>query len=941
MKNPVVIAAMALLCAWAAPAHAFTHPGIPLTTADIAFLKANLNTEPWKSGYAALVGDGHSSLDYKMLGPFQHVNRNFYNTYDHEWEWKSDMQAVFNLAMMWAFTGDARYAKKSHDILLAWAKTQTKFNGIEAPFDLGDYVYCYAGGADILRGTWSGWTTNDTTTVQNYFRKVLCPESPGLSGSGSQGMEGLLAELGVAVFCDDTASFNAIASLTVTDGDTGLRDTLANGEVGDTGRDQGHTSLYINNLALIGEIFWKQGVDLFSAWDNRILACGEYDARFNMPGPTPPFVSFGTPFWGPFTTIGGEPRSCGPSRRAMNILLAAYAVRKGISAPWCELYANDLNEDGNSFLFRKSADPSTAAPLVIPTFPPMASQTKGLTNADLNGSTPAGSGVYDNGTWSLTGGYGDKDPWTSALGNDSVHFAYKQIEGDFTMVAKVTSVTGTEGAKAGIMARDALGNATYRSWVAITPKPNCERAIRGWSSLPYGSNAQSMGFGISKIPYWVKMERVGDRIQTFVSQTGGDWSPACVADFKGLPSTLYVGLFDTSFATGTSNSATFTNVCLTGGDGGNVTTPAAPFSVLAAGADSRVQLRWNESFGATGYKVKRSTASGSGYVPIATVSNTTYTDTTAVNGTTYYYVVSAVNSKGESANSPQDSAKPIASLVNVAFGGSPNDSAGKSGGDEGAAKAFDENPGTKWLGPAVSWLQYDFGENNAQTIKRYAITSGNDVPERDPKSWKFQGSNDGTTWTTLDSRTNQASFPYRSQTISYDIATPHPYRFYRLNVTANNGDANTQLSELALLTDTGRLVPDGTCCFSNRRSNKALNVGAGGSVRQWSYCGYGNQKWKLKYLGDGQYQILALAGGDALDVSNRSPANGATLDITPWNGGTSQRWILTPSGDGFFKLTAAHSGKVASVTSTTNGGNVIQWPYVDSPNQQWSISNAP
>jgi hypothetical protein len=34
-------------------AQAFTHPSVPFTPDDLNTLKANLNTEPWKSGYAA------------------------------------------------------------------------------------------------------------------------------------------------------------------------------------------------------------------------------------------------------------------------------------------------------------------------------------------------------------------------------------------------------------------------------------------------------------------------------------------------------------------------------------------------------------------------------------------------------------------------------------------------------------------------------------------------------------------------------------------------------------------------------------------------------------------------------------------------------------------------------------------------------------------------
>ena len=70
------------------------------------------------------------------------------------------------------------------------------------------------------------------------------------------------------------------------------------------------------------------------------------------------------------------------------------------------------------------------------------------------------------------------------------------------------------------------------------------------------------------------------------------------------------------------------------------------------------------------YKIKRSTTSGSGYSTIATVSDPTvnYTDTTAVKFTQYFYVVSAVNSYGESSNSsPEADATPTGAYGPTAY----------------------------------------------------------------------------------------------------------------------------------------------------------------------------------------------------------------------------------------------------------------------------------
>ncbi|MDQ3368320.1 MAG: metallophosphoesterase [Myxococcota bacterium] len=89
------------------------------------------------------------------------------------------------------------------------------------------------------------------------------------------------------------------------------------------------------------------------------------------------------------------------------------------------------------------------------------------------------------------------------------------------------------------------------------------------------------------------------------------------------------------------------------------TAPAAPTGLAATPGDRQVALSWAASTGATGYQVKRSTTSGGPYVTVASgVAATSHTDPNLTNGTTYYYVVTAVNTVGESANSAQVSARP-------------------------------------------------------------------------------------------------------------------------------------------------------------------------------------------------------------------------------------------------------------------------------------------
>src|SRR3954462_7341434 len=103
INSVLTLGASLLLLAFGQPqALAFTHPGAPLSLSDLQALKAKVdaNQEPWKSGYAALVADGHAQLPYTMRGPFTQVGR---APDVNRTQWDSDMNAIWNLSLMWNF----------------------------------------------------------------------------------------------------------------------------------------------------------------------------------------------------------------------------------------------------------------------------------------------------------------------------------------------------------------------------------------------------------------------------------------------------------------------------------------------------------------------------------------------------------------------------------------------------------------------------------------------------------------------------------------------------------------------------------------------------------------------------------------------------------------------------------------------------------------------
>ncbi|HXC86690.1 MAG TPA: glycoside hydrolase family 44 protein [Candidatus Cybelea sp.] len=102
----------------------------------------------------------------------------------------------------------------------------------------------------------------------------------------------------------------------------------------------------------------------------------------------------------------------------------------------------------------------------------------------------------------------------------------------------------------------------------------------------------------------------------------------------------------------------YSNGGANGGGGSNA--PSAPTGLTASAANAQVNLTWNPSSAATAYYVKRSTTSGGPYTQIATPTATSYADNSVINGTKYDYVVSAYNSYGQSANSAEVNATPVA-----------------------------------------------------------------------------------------------------------------------------------------------------------------------------------------------------------------------------------------------------------------------------------------
>ncbi|HWD81617.1 MAG TPA: discoidin domain-containing protein, partial [Kribbella sp.] len=163
-----------------------------------------------------------------------------------------------------------------------------------------------------------------------------------------------------------------------------------------------------------------------------------------------------------------------------------------------------------------------------------------------------------------------------------------------------------------------------------------------------------------------------------------------------------------------------------------------------------------------------------------------------------------------------------------------------TGGGEIATNAADGDKFTKWLVfEPTGWLVYQ--TSAPVVIKKYALTSANDADGRDPQNWTVSGSNDGTTWTTLDTQTGQ-SFENRFQTKEYSFANDTAYTYFKLDITLNHGENIVQLADW-YLSNGDPLPPPGPVAESRLDSgptsayNARARVGFTG-VKSFRYAGH-------------------------------------------------------------------------------------------------------
>ena len=96
-----------------------------------------------------------------------------------------------------------------------------------------------------------------------------------------------------------------------------------------------------------------------------------------------------------------------------------------------------------------------------------------------------------------------------------------------------------------------------------------------------------------------------------------------------------------------------------------------------------------------------------------------------------------------------------------------------------------------WLTSSGStgWIQIDLGSSSAlPALEYYGYQGTTSLASVNAKSWTFLGSNDGSNWITLDTQTNASDIGGSAK--FFPISPVAGYRYYRFNITANQGSGS-------------------------------------------------------------------------------------------------------------------------------------------------------
>lgn len=332
-----------------AQSYAFLHPGLLHSQRDLQRMKTGVaaQTAPIYEGYLVFKRSPFSRYDYSMKGPLPIVGR---NPGIGQSDYDSDANAAYQNALMWAITGDKRYAQTAISIIDAWSDTLKSITGKDAILMAGLGPFKMVNAAEIIRYSHAGWPEAAAKRTEKHFRQVIYPVVAGFApfANGNWDAAALKTVMAIGIFCNDREIFEKAIRYYVNGwGNGSLTHYVVNdtGQVQETGRDQAHTQLGIGMLAECCEMAWHQGLNLYAYADSRLLKGFEYTAKYNLGYNDIPYTLV-PDRTGKYLHTHPSELARGNLRAVFEQVYNHYIHRAGMQAPFTKAAADKLRPEG-------------------------------------------------------------------------------------------------------------------------------------------------------------------------------------------------------------------------------------------------------------------------------------------------------------------------------------------------------------------------------------------------------------------------------------------------------------------------------------------------------------------------------------------------------------------------------------------------------------------
>jgi fibronectin type 3 domain-containing protein len=343
----------------------FVHPGALHTQADFDRMKNKVATgaAPWKTSYDQLAVSAYAQTNWNPYN-VDYINRGGEGA-DNYTRSQQDAQAIYQLALRWKLTGDPVYANRAVQIANVWSDLIGISGDTNASLAAGICGYLFATGGEIL-STYPGWPAAEKQAYKDMMMRVFYPANadflwrhhgtPTSKGGNTHyrlnwDTANMASMAGIGILCDNRAVYQQAVDYFKNGAGNSRAERAAwyihpdgTAQTEESGRDQPHNKGGWYAMALLCQMGWNQGDDLFGYDNNRVLRAYEYNAKYNY-GIDVPWVYHRNASLSYTETLSDSGRYPG-GYTSYEIIYNHYANVKGLAAPWSKLGMNVIRPEG-------------------------------------------------------------------------------------------------------------------------------------------------------------------------------------------------------------------------------------------------------------------------------------------------------------------------------------------------------------------------------------------------------------------------------------------------------------------------------------------------------------------------------------------------------------------------------------------------------------------